>query len=435
MDGYNCTAVAPLSDFIVRCTLPATMGSLGVVRLHTRWGKTYSSAPGILQFVAPAVVSVHVSPAQVTNMLGMRYNMSIHGKHFGVARNGNGTDIQVIASGSACPRVRVFNDTFMECLGLEPPWTPGDNSVRLLLNGRTAVAPDAFQFQQRVEVLAVSPTIIAVEGGWIEIEGQGLGMRDNDIQQVLAGPYECTQVTVVVPATKLRCMMSPGVGSGHKVQAIMAQNGRGAVESAPELSYAAPSILSTSLVRAQSNHSGPWYNQSFPRAVAYLGETQLQLELQVWNAGWDACQLDSISDSNDTVSDGQIRLAGPGWVEWCRNVTIGAAQVAAGNASTLMTSRIQCIISSVEAASASMKSDAAALQVAYISFSVAGQPVSGSLQNARPQELLLSPAVNGGAIVLSGLPMVDILTPQVFHTNGTAGAVNGRAALRAQTAL
>ena len=218
IDSVACDNVTSESDFVVRCDLPPTAGGAGVVAVRTVWGSTYTSAAGVLRFSAVEISNVTVSPSTVFNALNDTYDVTVLGKHFGIARTGgDGTSTRMFVSSKECATVDVLGDDEMVCRGISPPWTPGDFSVRVEVGSRVAVDPTAFQFQPPVEVSSVSPTTLPVGGGDITIFGQGLGTVAGDIQSVHVGSYACVSPMIITVGTAIRCRLDPGVGAGHVV--------------------------------------------------------------------------------------------------------------------------------------------------------------------------------------------------------------------------
>ena len=218
IDGEACGNVTSESDFVVRCDLPPTAGEAGVVTVRTVWGSTYTSAAGVLRYSAMEISNVTASPATIFNALNDTYDVTVLGKHFGIARTGgDGTSTRMFVSSKECATVDVLGDDEMVCRGISPPWTPGDFSVRVQVGSRVAVDPTAFQFQPPVEVSSVSPTTLPVGGGDITIFGQGLGTVAGDIQSVHVGSYACVSPMIFTVGTAIRCRLDPGVGAGHVV--------------------------------------------------------------------------------------------------------------------------------------------------------------------------------------------------------------------------
>lgn len=194
----------------------------------------------------------------------------------------------------------VMNDTHMKCMGIRPPWVDGDFSLRIVLSQREAIDPLAFVFQPLVEVLAAYPQPgsevdgggVSGEGGWIVIDGAGLGNSADAIDRIQVGPHRCEQLSMLIAATRLRCMMPPGVGHSHAVQVYSVRNGVNAIsDTTPRLRYAAPVVTTAAFIGKQEPCRGAVDNSSlspecaFPRAAAYMLEENLELLLNVAHAG------------------------------------------------------------------------------------------------------------------------------------------------------
>ena len=460
VDGAPCANMSVESDFVVQCTLTPSPGAEGVVSVHTPWGKVYPSSAGVVRFLSPEIESVVVDPDTIFNDLGSSYRVTVRGQHFGSARTGgNGTSPRMVISGKECPVVRVLSDSEMECEDIGPEWTPGDFSVRVLLSGREAVAPTAFQFQPPVQVQAASPESadgvpegrVSGDGGWIVIEGNGLGNSVDTIDRVRVGPYTCTQLEMLAPATRLRCLLPPGVGTGHRVQVVSVRNGENSIDTAPAVDYAAPVITRATFAGgpdpgmagvgpvastngSDAGDSSSSSSSTYPRAAAYLLESGLELLLDVTHAGASLTQWDGVTSDGAGV----IRLDGQGWNASCTNATVRGTRASETSPQESVIAMVQCTVVDWRAASAaaSGQSSEDALQLVSVHFSVGGQSATGQLEDeVQESSLLQAESSPGGTVLLVGRPVVQVLSPRLFPSNGSADAVLAGAARRAQVAL
>lgn len=100
VDGAPCVNVSVRSEFTVSCTTTPSIGTDGVVNVHSQWGFTYESAPAVVRFVSPEIYSVSTTPDTIFNDLNSSYVVSAVGRHFGSGRaGGNGTSPRMIISG------------------------------------------------------------------------------------------------------------------------------------------------------------------------------------------------------------------------------------------------------------------------------------------------------------------------------------------------
>lgn len=328
--------------------------------------------------------------------------------------------------------------------------------MRVIFSGRETVAPTGFQFQPPVEVQFATPDAVdgvpagrvSGDGGWIVIEGNGLGNTVDTIDRVQVGTYACTELMMLEPATRLRCLLPPGVGIGHRVQVLSLRNGENSVGSAPTVDYAAPVITrakfsggpnpgmagSVAVTRANGSSMNSTTFSTYPRATAYLLEEGLYLQLDVIHAGSALSQWDRVPSGGG----GLVRLDGQGWNTSCINATVQAVRASSASAQAVrVISRVQCTVvdwqAAAAAASGQLLSDA--LQLVSVHFSVGSQDASGQLNGVQESSLLQAQSSPGGTVLLVGRPAVLVLSPRLFPSNGSADAVLAGAARRAQVAL